>query len=34
LKHEPLTPRTWFDEAKSQASIATSYALVALSMLQ
>jgi hypothetical protein len=36
LKHgpAPLTPQTWFGEAKSQASIATSYALVALSMLQ
>jgi hypothetical protein len=36
LKHDPtpLTPHTWFGEAKSQASIATSYALVALSMLQ
>jgi hypothetical protein len=36
LKHDTtlLTPRAWFREAKSQASIATSYALVALSMLQ
>jgi hypothetical protein len=30
----PVTPRAWFDEAKSQASIATHYALVATSMLQ
>jgi hypothetical protein len=30
----PLTPRAWFTEAKSQASIATSYALLAISMLQ
>ena len=36
VKHDttPLTPRAWFGEAKSQASIATSYALLALSMLQ
>jgi hypothetical protein len=36
LKHDtiPLTPRAWFAEAKSQASIATSYALLAISMLQ
>jgi hypothetical protein len=35
LKHNPpLAPRAWFSEAKSQASIATSYALLALSMLQ
>lgn len=30
----PLTLRAWFDEARSQASIATSYALLAKSMLQ
>jgi hypothetical protein len=30
----PLTPRPWFAEAKSQASIATTYALLAISMLQ
>jgi hypothetical protein len=30
----PLTLRSWFAEAKSQASIATSYALLAKSMLQ
>jgi hypothetical protein len=29
-----LTLRSWFAEAKSQASIATSYALLAKSMLQ
>lgn len=29
----PSTRRTWFAEAKSQASIATSYALIARSML-
>ena len=36
LKHDtaPLTPRAWFAEARSQASIATSYALMAKSMLQ
>ena len=36
LKHDtaPLTQRAWFAEAKSQASIATSYALLARSMLQ
>jgi hypothetical protein len=36
LKREPrpLTTQAWFGEAKSQASIATSYALMALSMLQ
>ncbi len=36
LKHDtaPLTHRAWFAEAKSQASIATSYALLARSMLQ
>jgi hypothetical protein len=30
----PSAPRAWFGEAKSQASIATSYALLALAMLQ
>jgi hypothetical protein len=30
----PSTQRTWFAEAKSQASIATTYALLARSMLQ
>jgi hypothetical protein len=36
LNHDttPSTPRAWFGEAKSQASIATSYALLAISMLQ
>jgi len=36
LKHDiaPSTRRAWFVEAKSQASIATSYALLARSMLQ
>jgi hypothetical protein len=36
LKHDaaPSTQRAWFAEAKSQASIATSYALLALAMLQ
>ncbi len=36
LKHDtpPLTQRAWFAEAKSQASIATSYALLAIAMLQ
>ncbi len=36
LKHDapPLTQGAWFAEAKSQASIATSYALLAISMLQ
>ena len=35
LKHEDEAPaRTWFAEAQSQASIATSYALMARSMLQ
>jgi hypothetical protein len=36
LKREtaPSTQRAWFAEAKSQASIATSYALLAKSMLQ
>jgi hypothetical protein len=36
LKHNaaPLTQRAWFAEASSQASIATSYALLAKSMLQ
>ena len=36
LKHDtaPSTQRAWFAEAKSQASIATSYALLAISMLQ
>ena len=31
--HE-AAPRTWFAEAKSQASVATSYVLMARSMLQ
>jgi hypothetical protein len=30
----PSTQRAWFAEAKSQASIATSYALLAIAMLQ
>jgi hypothetical protein len=30
----PLMLRAWVDEARSQASIATSYALLAKSMLQ
>ena len=36
LKHDidASTRRAWFAEAKSQASIATSYALLARSMLQ
>ena len=36
LKHDiaPSTRRAWFAEAKSQASIATSYALIARSMLR
>jgi hypothetical protein len=36
LKHDaaPLTLRAWLAEANSQASIATSYALLAKSMLQ
>ena len=36
LKHDtaPSTQRDCFAEAKSQASIATSYALLALAMLQ
>ena len=36
LKHDIArsTQRAWFAEAKSQASIATSYALLARSMLQ
>jgi hypothetical protein len=36
LQHDasPLTQRAWFAEASSQASIATSYALLAKSMLQ
>jgi hypothetical protein len=33
LRHEPSAPQAWFGEARSQASIATSYALVAISML-
>ncbi len=34
-KHEDgAPPRTWFAEARSQASIVTSYALMARSMLQ
>ncbi len=35
IKHEDgAPPRTWFAEARSQASIVTSYALMARSMLQ
>ena len=35
VKHEDgASPRTWFAEARSQASIVTSYALMARSMLQ
>ena len=35
LKHDhEAAPRTWFAEAQSQASVATSYVLMARSMLQ